>query len=168
MKMLAFVLVFFLASVSVPAIQSLLASGADELPFGLAAVPGLVYVGSLALGLLVLFAILCLIYRTVPNCGVPWRCVWPGALAATLAMGAVDYAFPLYLSGVSTLAKLGPSLVFTLIALLWFYALAIILLGGAVVNELRFGVHETSSAPIVPAPPPRPTPSSAATSSPDG
>jgi membrane protein len=172
LKMLVFVLVFFAASVAVPAIQALLTAGAKELPFGLSEVNGLLYAGSLVAGLVILFAVLCVIYRAVPNCGVPWRCVWPGALGATLAMGVVDYAFPLYLQSVSTLAELGPSLVFTLIALLWFYALALILLGGAVVNELRFGAREpeTFSSQKVPAPPPGPTPahSSHATSAPDG
>ena len=46
-------------------------------------------------------------------------------------------AFPLYLSNVSTL-RIGTSAVFVLIALVWFYVLALIVLAGAVVNELRF------------------------------
>ena len=68
---------------------------------------------------------------------MPWRCVWPGALGATFAIGVLDYAFPLYLQNVSTL-RVGTTFVFIVIALVWFYALAIILLAGAVVNELRF------------------------------
>ena len=84
-----------------------------------------------------LFAMLCLTYWAVPNGPVPWRAVWPGALGATLAMVIVDYGFPLYLQNVSSL-RLGTSFVFVLIALVWFYLLAIILLAGAVVNELRF------------------------------
>ena len=63
--------------------------------------------------------------------------MWPGAAGATLAMGVVDYAFPLYLQNVTSL-RIGTSFVFVLIVLVWFYALAIILLSGAVVNELRF------------------------------
>ena len=62
--------------------------------------------------------------------------VWPGAAGATLAMGIVDYAFPLYLTHVRTL-RIGTSFVFILIVLVWFYVLALILLAGAVVNELR-------------------------------
>ena len=34
-------------------------------------------------------------------------------------------------------------LVFVVIVLLWFYTLAIIILGGGVVNALRFELHET-------------------------
>ncbi|MBA3408218.1 MAG: YihY/virulence factor BrkB family protein [Solirubrobacterales bacterium] len=68
---------------------------------------------------------------------IPWRCVWPGALGALVAMGIVDYGFPLYLSNVTSL-RIGTSFLFVLIVLVWFYVLALILLAGAVVNELRF------------------------------
>ena len=52
-------------------------------------------------------------------------------------MAVVDYAFPLYLTNVTSL-RVGTSFVFVLIVLVWFYVLALILLAGAVVNELRF------------------------------
>jgi uncharacterized BrkB/YihY/UPF0761 family membrane protein len=38
---------------------------------------------------------------------------------------------------VSSFAKLGTTLVFILIVLLWFYAVAMIILGGATVNAMR-------------------------------
>ena len=63
--------------------------------------------------------------------------IWPGAAGALVAMGVVDYAFPLYLANVTSL-RIGTSFVFVLIVLVWFYVLALILLAGAVVNELRF------------------------------
>ena len=50
-----------------------------------------------------LFAALCATYWRVPKGEIPWRCIWPGALGATVAMGIVDYGFPLYLQNVSTL-----------------------------------------------------------------
>jgi membrane protein len=141
--MLVVVLVFMAATVLVPAAQSALAKGTQELPFGLDNVRGLVFVLTLAASLLVLFGMLCVIYWSVPNRQVPWRAVWPGALLATIAIGIVDYGFPLYLNSASTFAKLGTVLVFVVIVLLWFYTLAIIVLGGAVVNALRFELHET-------------------------
>ena len=134
--MLAVVLLFIAASVAVPTLQGLLATGTRDLPFGLAHVSGLTYAVSLAAGVLILFGVLCATYWLVPKGLIGWRYVWPGALGATLAMSVVDLAFPLYLQNVSTL-RVGSSAVFVLIALVWFYALAIILLGGAVVNELR-------------------------------
>jgi membrane protein len=135
--MLAVVLLFIVASVAVPTLQSLLITGTSDLPFGLSDVRGLVYGISLLAGVVLLFIALCATYALVPKGRVPWRSVWPGALGATVAMGVVDYAFPLYLANVSSL-RIGTSAVFVLIALVWFYALAIILLAGAVVNELRF------------------------------
>ena len=138
LAMLVVVLLFMAATVAIPTAQSVLVSGAETLPFGLAEVRGLVFVASLAAGLGLLFVTLAVIYWTVPNEPVPWRAVWPGALAATLAIGDVDYAFPAYLSTVNTIARFGTTLVFVLIVLLWFYALALIILGGAVTNAMRF------------------------------
>jgi YihY family inner membrane protein len=142
--MLVVVLVFMLATVLVPTAQSVLVSGAENLPFGLNNVRGLVVAVTLVAGLLVLFAILCVIYWAVPTGRVPWRAVWPGAALATIAIGIVDYGFPVYLTNVSTIGQqLGSTLVFIVIVLLWFYALAIILLGGAIVNAMRFELHDT-------------------------
>jgi YihY family inner membrane protein len=135
--MLAVVLLFIVASVAVPTLQSLLVTGTGDLPFGLSDVQGLVYGISLAAGVVLLFVALSATYALVPKGRVPWSSVWPGALGATVAMAVVDYGFPLYLANVSSL-RIGTSAVFVLIALVWFYALAIILLAGAVVNELRF------------------------------
>jgi YihY family inner membrane protein len=141
--MLVFVLLFMAATVAVPTAQSILVAGANGLPFGLAKLRGVIFVLTLAASLTVLFAVLCLIYWLVPNRRVPWRGVWPGALAATIAIGIVDYTFPLYLSSISTIARFGTTLIFIVIVLLWFYAIAIIILGGGIVNATRFERHDT-------------------------
>ena len=135
--MFAVVFLFVVATVVVPTVQSLLTSGAQDLPLGLSNVKGLVYGVTLAIGVVVLFATLCAIYRLVPKARMPWAAVWPGALGATIAIGIVDLGFPLYLDNISTL-RIGTSAVFVLIALVWFYVIALIILAGAVVNELRF------------------------------
>jgi membrane protein len=135
--MLAVVLVFIAASVTVPTVQALATSSAKDLPFGLADTRALFYWGGVGFGLAILFGALSITYAAVPKGAIPWSCVWPGALGATLAMGIVDATFPLYLSNISTL-RIGTSAVFVLIALVWFYILALIVLAGAVVNELRF------------------------------
>jgi membrane protein len=135
--MLLVTLLFIVASVAVPTLQSLLASSTRDLPFGLDDVNGLVYWFTIVAGLVVLFGALAITYAAVPKGAIPWGCVWPGALGATLAMGVVDWAFPLYLTNISRL-RVGTSAVFVLIALVWFYVLALITLSGAVVNELRF------------------------------
>jgi len=135
--MFVVVTLFVAVTVTVPTLQALLVSGARDLPLGLSNVKGLVYTVTLGIGFLVLFATLCAIYRLVPKARMPWTAVWPGALGATAAIGVVDLAFPLYLDNISTL-RIGTSAVFVLIALVWFYVIALILLAGAVVNELRF------------------------------
>jgi YihY family inner membrane protein len=137
LSMLGVVLLFMIATVSVPTAQSLLRAGVKRLPFDLAHVAGLVYAGSLALGLAILFGCLVVIYSRVPHHKVPWRAVWPGALGATIAIGIIDYAFPVYLNNISTIARFGTTIVFVLIMLGWFYVLALILLAGAIVNALR-------------------------------
>jgi membrane protein len=135
--MLAVVLLFFVASVAIPALQGLVVGHRDDLPFGLGEVRGLVYGLSLAGGLVLLFGILCLVYWRVPRGSIPWRCIWPGALLALVGMAVVDVGFPLYLTNVTSL-RVGTSFLFVLMVLVWFYVLALILLAGAVVNELRF------------------------------
>ncbi len=136
LSMLGVVLVFMVATVAVPAAQSILRAGVNDLPFDLAHVAVFVYAASLALGVALLFGCLTVIYFRVPNRRVPWRAVWPGALGGTLAIVVVDYGFPLYLSSISTIARFGTTIVFVLIMLGWFYLLALIILSGAVVNAM--------------------------------
>lgn len=137
LAMLGVVLLFMIATVAVPAVQSILRAGVDDLPLDLARVTVVVYVVSLAVGVVLLFGCLSLIYARVPNRRIPWRAVWPGALGATIAIGVVDYAFPAYLTNISTIARFGTTIVFVLIVLGWFYLLALIILGGGIVNALR-------------------------------
>jgi YihY family inner membrane protein len=137
--MVGVLLLFMFATVAVPTVQSILTAGARQLPFDLAHVTDAVYAISLGISVVLLFGCLSAIYARVPNCPTPWRAIWPGALGATLAIGVVDYAFPTYLTSISTIAQFGTTIVFILIVLGWFYVLALIILGGAVVNALRLG-----------------------------
>jgi len=140
--MLVVSLLLIAATVAVPTVQSALLAGAESLPFGLSEAPAVALGASLAIGLVLLFGVLCVVLWAVPNRLVPWRFVWPGALAATGAIAVVDYGFPLYLSSASTLSTLGGTLVLTAIVLIWFYVVAIVILGGAVVNAMRFETAE--------------------------
>jgi membrane protein len=146
--MVGVVLLFMAATVALPAIQSILVSSAENLPFGLEHLSPLVYAVSLAVGLVVLFAILCIIYWAVPSSSVPWSAVWPGAALATIAITAVDYVFPLYLNNVSTIAQFGTTMIFIVIVLFWFYVLAMALLAGGVLNAMRFELSETGDLAI--------------------
>jgi len=148
LTMLAVILLLMAATVAVPTIQTTLVRGARNLPFGLEELGDEVYLVTLGIGLLLLFGILCLIYWAVPKAFVPWRAVWPGALGATLAIGAVDYVFPVYLDE-SPVTRVGTTLVFVLIVLLWFYAIAFLILGGALINAMRFEKADTGTVGVV-------------------
>jgi membrane protein len=140
--MLVVIIVFMAATVLLPTLQTTLVRGARNLPFGLAEYGDEVFLVTLVIGMVILFGVFCVIYWAVPKAFVPWRAIWPGALAATLAIGAVDYAFPAYLDE-SPLTQVGTTLVFLMIVLIWFYAIAFIILGGALINALRFEKHDT-------------------------
>lgn len=143
--MLIVVAFFLAASVAVPALESFLVAGTDDLPLGLGAIA---WVGSVAVivgGLTISFLILCVIYWAVPKGHPPWRGVWPGALFMSLAAGLANVLFPLYLVNLSTIGEFGRIVSFVLVALLWFYALALGLLAGGVINALRFELHDTGT-----------------------
>jgi membrane protein len=135
--MLAALTLLLAASVAVPAVESAALSGAEDLPWGLdeldAIRVGIVVVG----GFVITFGIVSAIYWAVPKGHMPWPSVWPGALFFSAAVSIANYVFPLYLTEISDLNRIGGTLGFILIALLWFYAVSLGLLAGAVINSLR-------------------------------
>ena len=136
--MLVVVLVFMVATVAVPTAQSILRAGADDLPFDLAHVAAFVYAGSLAFGVVLLFGCLTVIYSRVPNRRRPLaRGVAGGAGGDAGDRRSSTTPSRRYLSNISTIARFGTTIVFVLIMLGWFYVLALIILGGAIVNALR-------------------------------
>jgi YihY family inner membrane protein len=143
--MLLVVTVFLAASVVIPIAENLAVSSADELPFGLDSVRGLRSVAVLAAALTITFGIVSLVYYAVPKGHVPWRAIWPGALFVTVTTAVANAAFPFYLAEISALDRLGGALGFILVALLWFYVVALALLLGAVINALRYELHDTGS-----------------------
>ncbi len=138
LAMLVVTALFLAASIALPALQGAALVGAQRvLPFELAHLHAVTVTLGLAGSVAALFAVTCVMYVAVPRGAVPWRATWPGALLATAAMTLVNWAFPFYLANVSTTAGLGPGLGFVLIVLVWFYAVALILLLGAVLNSTR-------------------------------
>ena len=143
--MLVVTMLFFALTVVVPVLEAAFTSGAADLPFGLDNLEFLVNLGLLAGALALTFVIACVIYYFVPKGHMPWRAVWPGAIFLTLTAGLAQWVFPFYLIGVSTVNEIGGAIGFFLVALLWFYLLALALLAGAVINALRFELHETGT-----------------------
>lgn len=145
--MLGVVLLLIAASILLPAIEATIVSSTDRLPLGLSDIKAIDTALLLGLAVLIVFAICCVIYWAVPKGHMPWRDVWPGAAFVTVAAGVANWAFPFYLSNVSSLSRFGSTVGFVLIALLWFYLLSLALLAGAVINSLRHELHDTGELP---------------------
>ena len=146
--MLALLVLLLAASVAVPTIESAALASADDLPWGLdelgAIRTAIVVVGGFA----IIFAVVSFIYWAVPKGHMPWRSVWPGALFFSSAVSVANYVFPFYLTTVSDIDKLGGALGFVVVALLWFYAVSLGLLSGAVINSLRHERDDTGQLPL--------------------
>jgi YihY family inner membrane protein len=143
--MLVITMLFLAASVVIPALEGVLVTSADNLPFGLSDLAVVEQLFLLAGALTITFAIACSIYYLVPKGHMPWRGIWPGALFVTLAAGIANWLFPFYLLQISTVREVGGAIGFILIALIWFYLLSLALLAGAVINALRFELHDTGT-----------------------
>jgi YihY family inner membrane protein len=145
--MLAVVLLFIAASIFLPTMESTLVAGTDRLPLGLSDIKAIDSALLLGAAILITFLICCVIFWAVPKGHMPWRAVWPGAIFVTAGATIANWLFPVYLSNVSSLSRLGSTLGFVLIALLWFYVLSLAILAGAVINSLRYELHDTGELP---------------------
>jgi membrane protein len=145
--MLIVVLLLIAASIGIPALEGALVSSTDRLPLGLSDIKAIDTILLLVAAVIVTFLLCCVIFWAVPKGHMPWRDVWPGALFVTLAVALANWAFPFYLSNISSLSQLGTTAGFILITLIWFYALSLALLAGAVINSLRHELHETGEMP---------------------
>jgi YihY family inner membrane protein len=145
--MLIVVALLIAASIFLPTIEGALVSSTDKLPLGLSDIKAIDTILLLAAALAITFGICCVIFWAVPKGHMPWRAVWPGALFVTLGAGLANWAFPFYLSNVSSLSHLGSTLGFVRIALRWVYLLSLAILAGAVINSLRFELHDTGEMP---------------------
>ena len=155
--MLLVVMAFLAASVVIPTLEgALVGPGGKNLPFGLAHTEDIAKVLLLLAALFIVFVVGCAIYYFVPKGHVPWRGVWPGALFVTLTTGIANAIYPFYLAQVSSVGEIGGTVGFILIALVWFYLVSLSLLAGAVINALRFELHDTGEVTEVHAPPPSP------------
>jgi YihY family inner membrane protein len=147
--MLAVVVLFIAASIFVPTLESTVVDSTDRLPFGLSDIQAIDTILLLGAALLITFGICSVIFWAVPKGHMPWRAVWPGAAFVTIGAGLANWLFPFYLSNVSSLSRFGSTLGFVLIALLWFYVLSLALMAGAVINSLRYEVHDTGELPYL-------------------
>ena len=136
------------ASVVVPTVESAALSSAEDLPFGLDDFGPLRVAIIVAGGFAITFGIVAGIYWSVPKGHMPWKSVWPGALFFAVVTSIGNYVFPLYLNNISDLNRAGGTIGFILVALLWFYAISLALLAGAVMNSLRHELEDTGNLPV--------------------
>jgi membrane protein len=141
--MLLAVMLFLAASVVIPTLEGVLVSSASDLPFGLSSINGIESVILLGAALVLTFLLLSSIYYLVPKGHVPWHGVWPGALFVTLTTGLANAIYPFYLGEISSVDKIGGAVGFVLVALIWFYIVSLALMAGAVINALRYELHDT-------------------------
>jgi YihY family inner membrane protein len=141
--MLLVVTLFLAASVVVPTLEGIVASSANDLPFGLSRINAIASVLLLIAALAATFVLCCTIYYFVPKGHVPWHGVWPGALFVTVTTGVANAVYPFYLAEVSGVGELGGTIGFVLVALVWFYLVSLSLMAGAVINALRYEMHDT-------------------------
>ena len=87
-----------------------------------------------------------MIYWAVPKGHMPWRAVWPGALFFAIVTAASPTTSSRSTSTTSpTSHRIGGTIGFILIALVWFYAISLAMLAGAVINSLRHELDDTGT-----------------------
>ena len=145
--MLVVVTIFLLGSVVLPAGEGALIRSTDNLPFGLNGIQSLDSIVLVSVTLALNLVVTAVIYWAVPKGRMPWSAVWPGAVFATVVAGLANWLFPIYLTNISALDNFGSTIGFILIALLWFYLVALTLLAGAVINSLRHEHDELGQLP---------------------
>jgi membrane protein len=142
LAMLLGLMAFMAASVVIPTLESAVGNTADNIPF-LAHSQTALNILLLGAAMLLTFVICCVIYYFVPKGHVPWAGVWPGALFATVTTAAANAVYPFYLAQVSSVGEIGGTVGFVLLALVWFYLVALALMAGAVINAVRYELHDT-------------------------
>jgi uncharacterized BrkB/YihY/UPF0761 family membrane protein len=53
--------------------------------------------------------------------------------------------YPFYLTNVSSIGDVGGTIGFIVIALVWFYLVSLSMMAGAVINALRYELHDTGT-----------------------
>jgi membrane protein len=136
------------ASVIVPSVETAAISSAEDLPLGLSDIGPTRAIVLIVGGFAVTFGIVSAIYWAVPKGHMPWRSVWPGALFFSVIVAVGNYIFPLYLDNISDLHRIGGTIGFILVAMVWFYLISLAMLAGAVINSLRHERDDTGQLPL--------------------
>ena len=90
-------------------------------------------------GAIVMVALLCALYRFVPNRTFKLREVLPGAILAGVGVEILSFAFPIYAWVVHGFNTYGAQFALFFLLATWFYLLSQLVLLGAVYNKFRLG-----------------------------
>jgi membrane protein len=90
-------------------------------------------------GAIVMVALLCALYRFVPNRSFRMRDVLPGAILAGVLIELLSLVFPLYAKLAGSFNTYGAQFGLFFLLATWFYFLSQLLLLGAVYNRFRLG-----------------------------
>lgn len=133
---LVFALLFILASVAatVPAFFIGRESELNVFFRNSAFASGIVQLVSYGVSIVAATVLFLVIYRVLPNAGQKLRDVWPGTIVAALLLVILLQAFPAYIRAVGGTNRYGQFFGFIPLLVVWFYALAHLLLFGAYVN----------------------------------
>ncbi len=97
----------------------------------LPALETLVVITSRLIGFALLFIVITLLYKFMPNIKTAWRYVWPGAVLATILLEVARSLFAIYLSNIARYDMVYGSLEAVIVFLIWVYISAFIFIIGA-------------------------------------
>ncbi len=133
----AFAVLFIVTTVAALLPSLFFGDAPTALPLGIGDWPlvhGLYQVLSYVVAVLAAILLFGMLFRVVPNAGQRVDDVLPGTVAIALLFVALVQIFPLYLSLVRGLNRVGSAFAFLPLLLVWFYLLAHLLLFGAYIN----------------------------------
>ena len=103
---------------------------------------------------ILVFVVLLLIYKTLPNLKTTWKMVWPGALAAAVLFELAKQGFIWYLAKFADYSRIYGSLASLIVLIFWIYLSAVIVLLGveltAELYQMRTGKKIDKSQAVLP------------------
>ena len=92
-----------------------------------------------AVGAVVMVALLLLVYWVVPNRKQRWTDVWPGAVLSGVLMEVLTLVWPVYTGFAHNFSTYGQTFSLFFLLATWLYFLSQLILLGAVLNHMRLG-----------------------------
>lgn len=98
----------------------------------------LLTVGGYVIGFALVFLVLLLVYRFIPNLKTTWGMIWPGALVSAVLFELAKFGFILYLARFANYSRIYGSLASLIILVFWIWISAMIVLLGVEFNAELF------------------------------